>query len=362
MTEVVARVALVLALRVAEAGIVQCVPLTRGGRAHGSVAEVAAAHQVSARLAEVLQEGIDAARQAVGCCHSQGAHVVPVGFLCLFEPDGLQGALVFGDGAVLAGDADDVGPYVVEELYPVVELPEVVAVVADAGACSFASEACGIGVGAEVNGSRAHDVGQILVLIDIAVVPDGEEHGVAVAAIASGWHLNAGVHAVGADCHLIGGWLLIGAGVHYFQVGPIVALSRGRSLILLVPPEVYAGGHEYLRVGDAEGRGALEEQVVEAVQVVGAVRTGQLEAVPPVVGHLGVGHDLHCLLCRCLLRAAGSVFQNDGAGGGMDDADAEGDVLAALGLELGIGPDVSRREVDAIDEGGSLRVVPVDVG
>ena len=73
-----------------------------------------------------------------------------------------------------------------------------------------------------------------------------------VAAVAACGHLYAGIHTIGADSHLIGGWLTIGAGIHHFQVGPVVALSRRGSGNFCAPPQVYAGSHEDFRVGDAE--------------------------------------------------------------------------------------------------------------
>ena len=266
MTVVVARIALVLALRMSVACMVQGIPLAVCRRAHGSVAEVAAAHEVAALIAEVLEEAVDTARQAVCACHAERAHIVPVGLLCLLEPYGLKCALELRDGTVVVGDTDDVGPHVVEELYPMVELPEVVAIVAYAGAGALAPKACGVGFRTQIDGSCAHDVGQVLILVHVAVVPYGEEDGMSVAAVGAVRHLYARVHAVGADSHLIGGRLLVFAGIHHLEVRPIVALARRRTWNLRAPPEVNAGSHEYLGVGDVEGRCALEEEEVEAVR------------------------------------------------------------------------------------------------
>ena len=219
---------------------------------------------------------------------------------------------------------------------------------------------CGIGLRTEIDCGGTHDVGQVLVLVGVAIVPDRKEDGVPVAAVAARWHLYAGVHAVGADGHLVGGQLAVGTGVHHFQVGPIVALARRSAGNLRRPPEMDAGGHEDFGVGDVERRSALEEKQIEAIEGVDAVWTGKFEAIPAVERHLGVGHHFHALLRRSSVGARGCMVEDDGTRSGVYDAHPKGDILPALGLKQGIGTDVSCREMEAIDQHGSFGVLPVD--
>ena len=110
--------------------MVQRIPLPRSCGTHGSVAEIAASHQVAAIVSEVFQEAIYAAGKAIGPCHTKGAHIVPVVFICRLAPYCLQGTLIFCDCAIGIGNTDDVWANVIKELYPLVELPEVITIVA----------------------------------------------------------------------------------------------------------------------------------------------------------------------------------------------------------------------------------------
>ena len=147
--------------------------------------------------------------------------------------------------------------------------------------------------------------------------------------------------------------------VHHFEVGPVVGLTRGCAGHRTAPPEMNAGRHENLRVRDGQFGLPLKLHDVQAAEGVHSVGTGELKAVPAVVGHIRGRHDFHALLRRGVLGAGGAVLEDHGARGGVHDADAEGHVLPCLTLEEGIGAHVARREVDAIDEDGSFGMSPV---
>ena len=258
-----------------------------------------------------------------------------------------------------------------EKLYPMVGLPPMACGITGTGACSLAAKAGDIYIGTCVKGTATQVVRQVGVAVGVAVVPDGKEHLVRVAAIAIPDGLHTTVACIGANRHDVGVGTFVARGVHDLYIDPIVRLAR-RSLAVggSIGEKVYGRSHEDGRITDGLLGLTLEFQTGDLADG-GSCRGGELKTIPRIAGEDDIGHQFYVLLSAFLCRVADGSMRGDGVAClRADDGELYSGSLTHARSEKDVGTHMSGRYAQAIDYGdaigtlrptdGSVRAVDVE--